>query len=50
MSWAERNPTVGPRVPIEFTRAAVVLVGAADSYINGADLVVEGGGIALQRV
>lgn len=46
-TWAERNPTGRLGVPTELTGAAVLLASAAGSYINGADIVVDGGGIVF---
>ncbi|KAI9834055.1 MAG: hypothetical protein M1819_003340 [Sarea resinae] len=41
-SWAERNPMGRMGLPEELAGPLVLLVGAAGSYINGADLVVDG--------
>lgn len=45
--WAERNPTGRLGVPSELTGAAVLLASAAGSYMNGTDIVVDGGGIVF---
>ncbi|CEN62942.1 Putative Dehydrogenase with different specificitie [Aspergillus calidoustus] len=43
--WAERNPFGRMGTPGELTGAVVLLASEAGSYINGADIVVDGGGI-----
>ncbi|KAE8356861.1 hypothetical protein BDV28DRAFT_144774 [Aspergillus coremiiformis] len=45
--WAERNPSGRMGVPSELTGAVVLLVSSAGSYINGADIVVDGGQIVF---
>ncbi|KAK5112094.1 hypothetical protein LTR85_011675 [Meristemomyces frigidus] len=45
--WAERNPTGRMGVPSELTGAVVLLASAAGSYINGTDIVVDGGGVVF---
>jgi len=45
--WAERNPTGRLGVPSELTGTAVLLASAAGSYINGTDIVVDGGGLVF---
>ncbi|TKA60926.1 hypothetical protein B0A49_13224 [Cryomyces minteri] len=45
--WAERNPSGRLGVPSELTGAVVLLASAAGTYINGADIVVDGGGIVF---
>ncbi|KAL3468126.1 oxidoreductase [Aspergillus heterothallicus] len=45
--WAERNPSGRMGVPAELTGAVVLLASEAGSYINGADIVVDGGGIVF---
>lgn len=45
--WAERNPCGRIGSPSELTGAVVLLSSSAGSYINGADIVVDGGGIVL---
>ncbi|KAL2837559.1 oxidoreductase [Aspergillus pseudoustus] len=45
--WAERNPTGRMGVPAELTGAVVLLASSAGTYINGADIVVDGGGIVF---
>ncbi|KAL4932159.1 oxidoreductase, short chain dehydrogenase/reductase family [Aspergillus undulatus] len=46
--WAERNPFGRMGVPRELTGAVVLLASReAGSYINGADIVVDGGGIVF---
>jgi sorbose reductase len=42
--WAERNPSGRMGNPSELTGAVVLLCSNAGSYINGADLLVDGGG------
>lgn len=42
--WASRNPTGRMGNPRELTGAAVFLASGASTYINGVDLVVDGGG------
>ena len=42
-TWRERNPMGRMGVPEELTGAVVLLCCGAGSYINGADLVVDGG-------
>ncbi|KAJ5092948.1 oxidoreductase [Penicillium angulare] len=45
--WAERNPTGRMGSPSELTGTIVLLSSSAGSYINGSDIVVDGGGIVL---
>jgi NAD(P)-dependent dehydrogenase (short-subunit alcohol dehydrogenase family) len=45
--WAEKNPFGRMGTPGELTGAIVLLVSEAGSYINGADIVVDGGGIVF---
>ncbi|KAH7887049.1 hypothetical protein F5I97DRAFT_1872722 [Phlebopus sp. FC_14] len=42
--WASRNPMARMGVPTELTGAAVLLCSRAGRYINGADIIVDGGG------
>lgn len=46
-TWASRNPTGRMGSPSELTGAAVLLTSSASTYINGADIVVDGGGIVF---
>lgn len=43
--WAERNPSGRMGSPSELTGAIVLLASTAGSYINGTDIVVDGGAI-----
>lgn len=45
--WAERNPIGRMGSPSELTGTIVLLASDAGSYINGTDIVVDGGGIVL---
>jgi len=45
--WTGRNPSGRMGVPSELTGAIVLLSSHAGNYINGADIVVDGGGIVL---
>ncbi|KAI0874083.1 hypothetical protein GGS24DRAFT_501101 [Hypoxylon argillaceum] len=45
--WAARNPSGRMGSPSELTGALVLLTSTAGTYINGADLVVDGGGIVF---
>lgn len=45
--WASRNPSGRMGSPSELTGAIVLLSSIAGSYINGSDLVVDGGGIVF---
>ncbi|KAI0102099.1 hypothetical protein GGR51DRAFT_295375 [Nemania sp. FL0031] len=45
--WAARNPSGRMGSPSELTGAVVLLTSTAGTYINGADLVVDGGGIVF---
>ncbi|KAL4993446.1 hypothetical protein BDV10DRAFT_199651 [Aspergillus recurvatus] len=42
--WAERNPFGRMGVPHELSGVVVLLASSAGAYINGADIVVDGGG------
>lgn len=46
-TWAVRNPSGRMGVPSELTGVVVLLASAASTYINGADLVVDGGQIVF---
>ncbi|KAE8394143.1 hypothetical protein BDV23DRAFT_147950 [Aspergillus alliaceus] len=43
--WAQRNPSGRMGSPSELTGAIVLLASSANTYINGADIVVDGGQI-----
>ncbi|KAJ5720982.1 oxidoreductase [Penicillium malachiteum] len=45
--WAERNPTGRMGSPSELTGTIVLLASSAGSYINGSDIVIDGGAIVL---
>ncbi|EKD13284.1 oxidoreductase, short chain dehydrogenase/reductase family [Drepanopeziza brunnea f. sp. 'multigermtubi' MB_m1] len=45
--WAERNPMGRMGVPSELTGAVVLLSSSAGTYMNGTDVVVDGGQILL---
>ncbi|KAJ5588299.1 oxidoreductase [Penicillium hordei] len=45
--WAERNPTGRMGSPSELTGAVVLLASTAGTYINGSDIVVDGGAIVF---
>ncbi|KAL4821871.1 hypothetical protein BDW67DRAFT_179693 [Aspergillus spinulosporus] len=45
--WAERNPFGRMGVPHELSGVVVLLASRAGGYINGADIVVDGGGIVF---
>jgi len=45
--WTERNPSGRMGLPNELTGAMVLLSSDAGTYINGADIVVDGGGIVF---
>lgn len=45
--WAARNPSGRMGSPSELTGAVVLLSSAAGSYMNGTDIVVDGGGIVF---
>jgi NAD(P)-dependent dehydrogenase (short-subunit alcohol dehydrogenase family) len=46
-AWASRNPMGRMGVPGEITGAVVLLASVAGSYINGADIVCDGGAIVF---
>lgn len=46
-SWCERNPKGRMGMPEEVAGVVVMLLGRAGSYINGADIVVDGGGVVF---
>jgi NAD(P)-dependent dehydrogenase (short-subunit alcohol dehydrogenase family) len=46
-SWAERNPSGRMGMPEELSGMVVLLCSKAGSYINGSDMVVDGGGIVF---
>jgi NAD(P)-dependent dehydrogenase (short-subunit alcohol dehydrogenase family) len=46
-SWAERNPSGRMGMPEELSGVVVLLCSKAGSYINGSDMVVDGGGIVF---
>lgn len=45
--WADRNPSGRMGLPSELTGAVVLLSSAAGSYINGSDIVVDGGSVVF---
>ena len=45
--WSERNPMGRMGCPEELTGALVLLASRAGSYVNGADLVVDGGAVVF---
>ncbi|KAL2107449.1 hypothetical protein VUR80DRAFT_5190 [Thermomyces stellatus] len=45
--WAERNPSGRMGSPSELTGAVVLLASNAGTYMNGTDIVVDGGGITF---
>ncbi|KAL5327676.1 hypothetical protein ACEPPN_005377 [Leptodophora sp. 'Broadleaf-Isolate-01'] len=45
--WADRNPTGRMGTPSELTGAVVLLASSASTYMNGTDIVVDGGQIVL---
>jgi NAD(P)-dependent dehydrogenase (short-subunit alcohol dehydrogenase family) len=45
--WAERNPTGRMGSPSELTGAIVLLASTAGTYMNGTDIVVDGGAIVF---
>ncbi|KAJ5915811.1 oxidoreductase [Penicillium verhagenii] len=45
--WAERNPSGRMGRPSELTGTIVLLASSAGSYINGSDIVVDGGAVVL---
>ncbi|KAG5660844.1 hypothetical protein KAF25_002487 [Fusarium avenaceum] len=45
--WAERNPSGRMGVPSELTGAVVLLASSAGTYMNGTDIVVDGGAIVF---
>jgi NAD(P)-dependent dehydrogenase (short-subunit alcohol dehydrogenase family) len=46
-TWAERNPSGRMGLPEELSGMVLLLCSKAGSYINGADMVVDGGGIVF---
>ncbi|EGU85415.1 hypothetical protein FOXB_04126 [Fusarium oxysporum f. sp. conglutinans Fo5176] len=48
-SWAERNPSGRMGMPEELSGMVVLLCSKAGSYINGSDMVVDGGGIPITK-
>lgn len=46
-SWAERNPFGRMGKPGEVAGVVVMLMSRAGSYINGADIIVDGGGVVF---
>ncbi|SCV52844.1 related to D-arabinitol 2-dehydrogenase [Fusarium fujikuroi] len=46
-SWAERNPSGRMGMPEELSGMVVLLCSKAGSFINGSDIVVDGGGIVF---
>ncbi|KAF4339237.1 gluconate 5-dehydrogenase [Fusarium beomiforme] len=46
-SWAERNPSGRMGMPEELSGMVVLLCSKAGSYINGSDMVVDGGGMVF---
>ncbi|OKL59757.1 hypothetical protein UA08_04499 [Talaromyces atroroseus] len=45
--WAARNPTGRMGTPSELTGAVVLLASDASTYINGSDILVDGGGVVF---
>ncbi|KAH7259405.1 uncharacterized protein BKA55DRAFT_639386 [Fusarium redolens] len=45
--WAERNPSGRMGAPCELTGAVVLLASSAGAYMNGTDIVVDGGAIVF---
>jgi sorbose reductase len=45
--WAERNPSGRMGSPSELTGAVVLLSSSAGTYMNGTDIVVDGGGVVF---
>lgn len=45
--WAERNPSGRMGSPSELTGVVVLLASTSGTYINGADIVVDGGGVVF---
>ncbi|GAD99404.1 oxidoreductase, short chain dehydrogenase/reductase family [Paecilomyces variotii No. 5] len=45
--WASRNPSGRMGVPTELTGAVVLLASSAGTYMNGTDIVVDGGAIVF---
>lgn len=45
--WAERNPMGRMGRPSELTGVLVMMASSASSYLNGADIVVDGGAIVF---
>lgn len=46
-TWNERNPSGRMGSPCELTGAVVLLASSAGTYMNGADIVVDGGGLVF---
>jgi NAD(P)-dependent dehydrogenase (short-subunit alcohol dehydrogenase family) len=45
--WAQRNPTGRMGCPSELTGVVVLLASQAGTYINGADIIIDGGGVVF---
>lgn len=46
-TWAERNPSERMDVPSELTGVVVLLASATNTYMNGTDVVIDGGGVVF---